>query len=133
MNSADPPASRKTLAGLRILVLDDEPLVAMLTEDMLRDAKASDVVVASNEASAHNLLGRIDDIGAAVIDVNMSGQPSFAIARALRERGIPFVFATGYSDKGGVPDDLKDAPLVTKPFAPGMLVSMLLQAIAARR
>jgi CheY-like chemotaxis protein len=133
MSAADPSPSGRTLAGITILVVDDEPLVAMLAEDMLRDARAADVVVVSNEASAQQALGRIGDIGGAVIDVNLGGQPSFSVAQMLRERGIPFVFATGYSDKERVPDDLKDAPLVTKPFAPGELVSMLIKAIAARR
>jgi len=133
MSSADSPACGRTLAGLRILVVDDEPLVAMLAEDMLRDAKAADVFIANNEASARDVLGRINDIGGAVIDVNLWGTPSFAIARMLRERGIPFVFATGYGDQAGVPDDVRDAPIVTKPFAPRELVSMLLKAIAASR
>jgi CheY-like chemotaxis protein len=131
MSSADPPAFRATLAGLKLLVVDDEPLVAMLTEDMLRDAQASDIHVANNEASARDILDRIHDIGAAVIDVNLWGKPSFGIARELRERGIPFVFATGYGDQAGLPDDIKDVPIVTKPFAQGDLVSMLLKAIGA--
>jgi CheY-like chemotaxis protein len=132
MTSTDPPASPKTLAGLRILVIEDEPLVAMLAEDILRDAQAQHVATANDEPSARAILD-IGAIDAAVIDVNLWGEPSFPIAARLRGQNIPFVFATGYGDQARLPEGLAHVPVVTKPFPPGELVAALLKALAAGR
>jgi len=130
MNSAGRPASRKTLAGLRILVVEDEPLVAMLAAEILRDAQALHVATANDETSARAILD-IGGIDAAVMDVNLWGAPSFAIATRLRGQKIPFVFATGYGDQLRLPDDLVNVPIVTKPFPPGELVAALLKVMSA--
>jgi len=130
MNSPDPPASRKTLAGLRILVVEDEPLVAMLAEEILREAQAQHVAIANNEPAARAILD-IGAIDAAVIDVNLWGAPSFDIAARLRGQRIAFVFATGYGDQARLPFNLADVPIVAKPFLPGELIAALLKAMAA--
>jgi CheY-like chemotaxis protein len=130
MTSTDPPASRKTLAGLRILVVEDEPLVAMLAEEILRDAQAQHVAIANNERAARAILD-VGAIDAAVVDVNLWGAPSFTIGARLRGQKIPFVFATGYGDQVRLPDNLVNVPVVTKPFPPGELVAALLKAMAA--
>jgi len=129
MTCTNPPASRKTLAGLRILVIEDEPLVAMLAEEILREAQAQHVATANDEPSARAILD-IGAIDAAVIDVNLWGAPSFEIAARLRGQRIPFVFATGYGDQARLPINLADVPIVTKPFPPGELVAALLKAIS---
>src|SRR5262245_47076779 len=130
MSSSDPSASRRTLAGLRVLVIEDEPLVAMLAEDILLEAQAQHVAIANDEPSARAILD-IGGIDAAVIDVNLWGEPSFPIAARLRGQKIPFVFATGYGDQARLPFNLADVPVVTKPFPPGELIAALLKALSA--
>jgi CheY-like chemotaxis protein len=83
------------LAGVRVLIVEDEPLVAIMLEEMLEELGAN---VAANAMRLEEalLLAADCDFDAAVLDVNLSGARSYPVADKLRERGIPFVFATGY-------------------------------------
>jgi CheY-like chemotaxis protein len=97
-----------------VLVVDDEALIAMLIEDMLLDigCKVVGPAYALDEAVA---LARDADIDCAILDLNLEGVPTFPVARALRARGIPFVFASGYA-AGGLGEDFDDVPVLQKPF-----------------
>jgi CheY-like chemotaxis protein len=101
-------------APLRVLIVEDEAMIAMLMEDMV--AELGHEVVAT--------AGRIDDAarlvadGAfdfAVLDVNLNGERTYTLADMLKARGIPFVFATGYG-ASGLDLAWKDAPTLQKPF-----------------
>ncbi len=111
------------LAGLRILVVEDEMMVSMLIEDMLTDLGCSVVGPAArlDEAIALATTAQID---CAVLDVNLGGQPIFPLADILRERGHPFAFATGYGD-AGLRDIDKGTPVLQKPFREGDLARVL--------
>lgn len=85
--------------GLRVLVIEDEAMVAFLIEDMLVEMGHEVGAVASRMQQALDL-ARTGTFDFAVVDVNLDGQPSYPIADVLKERGIPFVFATGYGAKG---------------------------------
>jgi CheY-like chemotaxis protein len=74
-------------------------------------------------------MARDADIDAAVLDVNLNGQDSFAAAEILYERSIPFVFATGYGSDG-ITDRFRDAPVLTKPFQRDDLDRALCRAMA---
>ena len=108
---------------LRVLVIEDEGLVALFIEDMLAEMGHEVGAVASRmqEALDHARTGRFD---LAIVDVNLDGQPSYPIAKILRERGIPFVFATGYGSKG-LDKDFVDAPVLAKPFVMADLQKLL--------
>ena len=97
------------LAGSRILVIEDEPLVAMMVEDMLVECGVEVVGPASTLAEALALAGAAE-FDAALLDLNLNGERSDGVAALLRERGIPFVYATGY---GAAADD---AATLTKPY-----------------
>jgi CheY-like chemotaxis protein len=117
MNGAEP---------LRVLVVEDDMMVSMLIEDMLVDLGCT-VVGPHTRVSAALDAARAEDFDAAVLDLNLHGENSFPIAWTLRERGIPFVFATGYG-----PDILgpgfANNPLLRKPFQKDALRRALDQA-----
>ena len=111
------------LAGLRVLVVEDEMMVSMLIEDMLTDLGCSVVGPASRLDEAVEL-AKTSDLDCAVLDVNLGGQPIFPLADLLRERGKPFAFATGYGD-AGIRDIDKGTPVLQKPFREGDLARVL--------
>ena len=106
--------SAPDLAGLRVLVVEDEMMVSMLIEDMLTDLGCIVVGPAArlDEAIA---LTESEQIDCAVLDVNLGGQPIFPLADILRAKGAPFAFATGYGD-AGLRDVDKGSLVLQKPF-----------------
>ena len=109
---------------LRLLIVEDEMLVAMLVEDMIRDSGWEVAGPAMNLALALEL-ARTADIDGAVLDLNLGGDVrSLPVAAVLRERGIPFIFATGYGSSDDT-NDYKDVPVVRKPFSSRQLISAL--------
>ena len=123
------PNGGDALEGLRVLVVEDETLVAMLLEDMLADHGC---VVAATASRIPQALEHIADEGlglqAAILDVNLAGQPSFPLAEALAAKGVPFVFATGYG-AGGLPETWRDRPTLQKPFSHDEVGRMLKVAV----
>lgn len=103
------------LAGLRVLLVEDEGGVAMLLEDML-DILGCEVVasVAHLQQAFEAMESKSFDI--AILDVNVSGEQVFPLARQLVERGTPIVFSTGYG-AAGLPVDLRHHAVLAKPFA----------------
>lgn len=87
------------LAGRRILVVDDEPLVAMLIEDLLGEAGVQVVGPAASLDAGLDLL-RAGGIDGAVLDVNLDGVLVYPLAEALAQAGLPFLFVTGYGPLG---------------------------------
>jgi CheY-like chemotaxis protein len=117
------------LAGLRVLVVEDEMMVSMLIEDMLSDLGCIVVGPAARLDEALEL-ARTSEIDCAVLDVNLGCQPIFPVADLLRERGRPFAFATGYGD-AGLRDADKGTPVLQKPFREGDLARVLRDLRAA--
>ena len=111
------------LAGLRVLVVEDEMMVSMLIEDMLTDLGCTVVGPAARLDEAIDL-AKTSELDCAVLDVNLGGQPIFPLADLLRERGKPFAFATGYGD-AGVRDVDRGTPVLQKPFREGDLARVL--------
>ena len=104
----------KTLSSLKVLVVEDEALVSMLVEDMLTDLGCAIVGPAAEIEEALKLAGSAD-IDAALLDVNLGGRPIFPVADALKARGVPFAFASGYGE-AGLTEDHKGATVLQKPF-----------------
>jgi DNA-binding NtrC family response regulator len=105
----------QVLRGTRILVVEDEYLLADDLNNALADAGAHVLGPAASVEDATALIGNEAVIDAAILDVNLRGDMVFPLADALRERGIPFAFATGYDD-WALPPRFADAPRVEKPF-----------------
>jgi CheY-like chemotaxis protein len=100
----------------RILIIEDEVLVAMHLEDLLTEM-GHQVVGSATRLNEAIKIAQEDDIDFAVLDVNLAGTPSYPVADILRERGIPFVFTTGYGSEG-VADGYRNEPTLQKPYAP---------------
>jgi CheY-like chemotaxis protein len=98
----------------RVLVVEDEVMVAMYVEELLSDLGYDTVIVATGLDQALSL-ARETAFDFAVLDINLNGHQSFPVADVLRARGIPFLFASGYGSKG-VNDNYKDAVRIQKPF-----------------
>ena len=98
----------------RALVVEDEVLVGMLLEDMLGDL-GCEVAALSTHLDDALQLARKGSFDFAVLDINLNGQKSFPVADALADRGVPFVFATGYGAKV-LPDRHAGATILAKPF-----------------
>jgi CheY-like chemotaxis protein len=104
------------LNGKRVLLIEDEALVAMLVEDMLADEGCVVAATATRLAEAVAVAKDTSiEVDLAILDVNLAGEPVFAVAEALASRGVPFAFATGYG-AGGLPDAWKKRPTLQKPF-----------------
>ena len=104
------------LAGLRILVVEDETLVAMLLEDMLGDLGCEVVATASRVPQAVEIARDVAQVfDVAILDVNVAGETITPVAQALSDRATPFVFATGYGESG-VPEAFRGRPTLQKPF-----------------
>lgn len=104
----------KTLSSLKVLVVEDEALVSMLVEDMLTDLGCT-IVGPAAEIEEALRLATSADIDAALLDVNLGGRPIFPVADALRARGVPYAFASGYGE-AGISEDHKGASVLQKPF-----------------
>lgn len=105
-----PPAGR----SLRILLVEDEMLVAMMIEDILLDAGH---VLIGPLAHVDKALeaARHETLDLAILDVNINGGPVYPVAEALAARGIPFAFASGYG-AGGLDQKWQKQPTLQKPF-----------------
>ena len=118
------PVPEGKLSGKRVLVVEDEALVAMLLEGELRDAGAEVVRPACSLGEALGLIDRSAADGgfsAAVLGINLQGTAVGPVADRLAALGVPFLFVTGYRedfDRGA-----HAAPVLPKPFDPEWLVA----------
>ena len=102
------------LAGRRLLVVEDEYLLA---DDLAKALSADGAEVigpAPSVDAALDLLDETDELDGAVVDLNLQGEMAYPVADALRERDIPFVFSTGY-DQSTIPSRYGDTPRCEKP------------------
>jgi CheY-like chemotaxis protein len=117
-------------SGIKVLVVEDEGFVAVLIEDMLRDLGCEIVASVARLPEAQGIAASVE-IDLAVLDVNLNGQPSFPIAEILRDRGVPFIFSTGYG-QNGLPHEFADHPLIAKPFSSTELQQKIAVAVGKR-
>jgi DNA-binding response OmpR family regulator len=111
------------LEGVRVLVVEDEFLVASLIEDILESAGC---VVSGPMPRVADALSAMDreNYDAAILDVNLAGDRIDPVAEALSRRNVPFMFVTGYG-AGGLPVDFAERPRVCKPFRVADLLGVL--------
>lgn len=103
------------IAGLRVLIVEDEALIAMMAEDMLDGIGCTIVATPSTVRDAHTAFDA-HQFDVAMLDVNLNGERSMGLATTLKARGIPFLFTTGYGSDG-VDDEHADCEVLTKPYA----------------
>lgn len=115
----------RSIEGLRLFLVEDEALVAMLLEDMLSDLGCVVVDVAGSLSQALDRLDTVSDTAdGAILDVNLGGEQVYPFADALAARQIPFLFATGYG-RVGVSARYPTAPVLAKPYGPAELAAAL--------
>ena len=116
-----------TLEGTSVLLVEDQLVIALDAEEMLRGLGASKLTTV---ATAHEALALIatEPPQAAVLDVNLGIGNSIPVAEELVRQGVPFVFATGYGDSVMIPEKLRGVPMVRKPYTADSLKSALIQA-----
>lgn len=121
-----PIENRHAKNRLRILVVEDEALVALLLESMLGELGYAVLgpIADLDEAVRIAKRGAID---AAILDVNVNGHQTYGVAAELAARNIPFVFATGYSATT-LPERYRDRPMLQKPFLQADLQKVLVAA-----
>src|SRR5262245_37431672 len=119
------------LEGVRVLVVEDEFLVAVLIEEMLQSAGC---VVSGPVSRVADALNAVDceTYDVAVLDVNIAGERIDRVADALSRRNVPFLFVTGYS-AGSLPVDFAERPRVCKPFKMADLLCTLSNLVHEQR
>jgi DNA-binding NtrC family response regulator len=118
------------LPAQRILIIEDEPMIALDLKLALAEAGADVVGIASTIDEAREL-AEAPDITGAVVDLRLHGQSVRGVAQRLTERAIPFLFYSGH-DEAPTARSWPAVPLLTKPQAPAAILEMLAQMIAAR-
>ena len=110
------PERGRALEGCVVLLVEDSMIIALDCEDSLRELGAQDVCTAP---SVDRALALIDEreIDFAVLDFNLGDETSVAVAKQLRARQVPFVFATGYGDALDVTDELRQIAVILKPYS----------------
>jgi DNA-binding NarL/FixJ family response regulator len=125
--------SEKPLQGMRVLVMEDEYLIAMDVEQLCRDHGAEDVII----------LRKLEELGgnpiathgfdAAIIDIRLGGETTLDFARQLTEQRVPFIIATGYSESETLLETFPDVTVVGKPYAGDALIEAIRGAIERQR
>jgi CheY-like chemotaxis protein len=101
-------------SGRRALLVEDEGAVALLIEDMLAEL-GFDVVASVARLSEACKVASMEALDFALLDVNLSGEFVFPVARILSQRRIPFLFSTGYGG-AGIPEEFRHCSAIAKPF-----------------
>lgn len=115
------------IAQRRVLLVEDEPMIAFALEDMVIELGYLVVGPAYRLTEALQLAAD-EEFDAAVLDVNLNEQRSFTVADLLKARGIPFLFATGYAE-GGV-GWTEETAVIAKPYSRDQLAKVLNQLLS---
>lgn len=107
-----------------VLVLEDNFIIAMEADDILRSLGVEHVEIATNLVQAAELI-ETNTFDFALLDVNLGSSTSFDFAAELIARGIPFGFVSGYGEDSVFPPALREMPRITKPFNEASLVGLL--------
>lgn len=124
-NAASTPIRSEATRRRRILIVEDEPLVAAELQKTL-ESEGHEVVGPAPSLTQGLALAQSEAFDLAFLDISLGAETSEPIARKLAAMGIPFTFVTGYSDPGTLPPELREVPRIGKPYA----IEQLRRAIA---
>ncbi|PSC03422.1 response regulator [Alsobacter soli] len=102
-------------SGLRVLVVEDELLVALALEDILNDM-GCEIVGPFSQIEEAESAARSERLDAAILDVNVRGRLIYPVAELLAQRGVPVLFCSGYADTPVLPQPFRSLPQVAKPY-----------------
>lgn len=120
--------SAPNLSGRRILVVEDDLMIGMLIDDALKEAGCDVVGPMPRVAPALQAASTEQRLDGALLDINLAGELVSPVADRLLERGVPFVFLTGYGWHM-LPERFHSLPLLTKPCRQDMLLAALARAV----
>lgn len=112
-----------SLAGKRVLLIEDEMLVAMLLEEGLAELGCA-VVGPIGRVDAAKRAVAAERFDCALLDINLRGQPVYPVAELLAKREVPFCFVTGYGEPGVAPP-FAERPVLHKPFSSRELAAVV--------
>jgi chemotaxis family two-component system sensor kinase Cph1 len=112
----------------RILVVEDNALLALSLEDMLKGAGAKVVGPAVTLDEAKRFATE-EALSAALLDIRLDDDDVWPVARILAARGIPFVFSTGHFDRASLPPEWSERPILTKPVGRQKIIAALTDVI----
>ena len=115
--------TKRVPPDLRVLLVEDEPLIAIDGAHMLRAMGVDDVVCVRTVADGMNALGSTS-FHAALLDLRLGQESSIPLAQRLAAMNIPFGFLTGFQDNA-IPQEFRDRPVVAKPFTAAQLGALL--------
>jgi CheY-like chemotaxis protein len=119
--------ARTTTEGLRILLIEDEPIVAVLAEDLLDAIGCTVVTTAGSVADAEAAIA-LHSFDIAMVDINLGGEDGLIAADALKARQIPYLVTTGYDTRDSTHAHAA-APVLTKPYSLADLEAALLRCV----
>jgi CheY-like chemotaxis protein len=121
---------QRATGGKRVLVVEDESMIRMLLEGMLSNL-GHEVAAEAGSIDEALALAKQTEFDVAILDVNLNGRPITPVVEVLVERGVPFVFASGYGQRG-VPEPYRSSPTLQKPFETEALARAIDAATAKR-
>jgi CheY-like chemotaxis protein len=110
----EPKQAAPQQSGYKVFVVEDEFLIRMLLEDMLADL-GHDIAAVAGSVDEAVELAKSSEFDLAILDVNLDGRDVYPVADILTDRGLPFVFVTGYGGRG-LPEPYRERPTLQKPF-----------------
>ncbi len=122
---------RTAIRGAKVLIVEDEAMVAMLLEEFVLELGCDAVEVAASVGTALDLIAE-KSFDIAILDVNLEGELSYPVADELELRGIPFLFATGYGAQA-IPENYRLHAILQKPFRQREFEQALLNALPESR
>jgi len=115
--------SEASLAGLRILIVEDMGLIAFELQMVLERMGCTIGGIASRLSEAKEMAQTAEAVDGVLLDLNLSGESSYDVAKILHERGIPLIIMSGY-DTSKIPADFASDAYLQKPFSHEDLASM---------
>jgi CheY-like chemotaxis protein len=122
-------SANNQIKGRRILVVEDEPLLAMFVQNMLTDLGCEVLGPIYGLGEALDFVATRTPMDLAVLDLNLDGEPAYPVIDALRAQGVPIIFCTGYGELALRASD-QGCPVLRKPYRVGELPRVLAKALA---
>ena len=117
------------LHGRRILVVEDDALIALMYEEILKDVGA-EVVGPATTVDEAGKLAAANQISVALLDIRVGDHEVWPVARLLAGNGVPFVFCSGHFDAATLPPEWSGRPVLTKPVRPTQVIAALAEVLA---
>jgi CheY-like chemotaxis protein len=119
------------LEGLRILVVEDNALLATTVDSILRSAGAEVAGPVGTLSEAKQLASR-ESLSGAILDIKLDADEVWPVAGILLDRGVPFIFCSGHFDPQSLPDEWSSFPVLVKPTRARQIVEGLVSVIIGK-